>query len=72
MELAGQLRRALADLPKRQSQAYCLRHLNGFSYEQIAEELQISLAAVGVNLHRATGRLRAALTPIVTDERDKR
>jgi RNA polymerase sigma-70 factor (ECF subfamily) len=72
MELAGQLRRALADLPKRQSQAYCLRHLNGFSYEQIADELQISLAAVGVNLHRASSRLRAALTPIVTDGRDKR
>jgi len=71
-ELAEQLRQALADLPKQQSQAYCLRHLNGFSYEQIAEELQISVDAVGVNLHRARERLRAALKPIMANERDQR
>ena len=31
------LRLALAELPEQQSQAFCLRHLNGFSYEQIAD-----------------------------------
>jgi RNA polymerase sigma-70 factor (ECF subfamily) len=67
-ELAEQLRKALADLPAQQSEIYCLRHLNGFSYEQIAEELEINVSAVGVNLHRATEKLRAALTPILSDE----
>jgi RNA polymerase sigma-70 factor (ECF subfamily) len=71
-ELAEQLRMALADLPEQQSQAYCLRHLNDFSYEQIAEELRMSVSAVGVNLHRATERLRAALGPILIDENNTR
>ncbi len=60
-ELAAELRRALATLPRRQSQAYCLRHLNGFSYEQVAAELSMSVSAVGVTLHRAGRRLRTAL-----------
>jgi RNA polymerase sigma-70 factor (ECF subfamily) len=64
-ELSDCLRRALADLPERQSQAYCLRHLNGFSYEQIADELDMTVSAVGVNLQRAGQRLRAALAPTV-------
>src|SRR4029453_7651365 len=34
-ELAAQLRAALATLPWRQSEAYCLRHLSDMSYEQI-------------------------------------
>src|SRR5207248_9439853 len=65
-ELAAQLRDALTNLPEQLSECYCLRHLNDFSYEQIAEELQISVSAVGVNLHRATQRLRSALAPVVT------
>ncbi len=66
-ELAEQLRLALAELPEQQSQVYCLRHLNHLSYEQIAEELGLSTSAVGVNLHRASERLRAALTPVLGD-----
>jgi RNA polymerase sigma-70 factor (ECF subfamily) len=71
-ELTHHLRDALADLPKQHSEAYCLRHLNDFSYEQIATELGMTSSAVGVALHRATARLRAALTPILTNKRDTR
>jgi RNA polymerase sigma-70 factor (ECF subfamily) len=60
-ELAQRLRAALAKLPRRQSQIYCLRHLNGFSYEQIAQEMGLSASGVGVCLHRATNRLRKLL-----------
>ena len=66
-ELAEQLAGALADLPERQSTVYCLRHLNGMSYEEIAAELGMTVGAVGVTLHRATQRLRAALTPLMLD-----
>jgi RNA polymerase sigma-70 factor (ECF subfamily) len=71
-ELAAQLREALADLPEMQSQIYCLRHLNELSYEEIAEEMEMTVSAVGVNLHRATERLRAALIPILTDDQHLR
>jgi len=71
-EMAVQLRVALADLPQRQGEAYCLRHLNGMSYEEIAAELNMTASAVGVALHRATERLRVALMPAVTEARDPR
>jgi RNA polymerase sigma-70 factor, ECF subfamily len=71
-ELAAQLRRALAELPEQQSQAFCLRHLNGFSYEQIADALGITVSNVGVSLHRATERLRVILAPVLASESDKR
>jgi RNA polymerase sigma-70 factor (ECF subfamily) len=63
-ELSRQLRSALAELPEQQSEAYCLRHLNGMSYQEIADELKISVSAVGVNLHRAGEKLRAILSPM--------
>jgi RNA polymerase sigma-70 factor (ECF subfamily) len=71
-EMAAQLRVALADLPRRQGEAYCLRHLNGMSYEEIAAELNMTVSAVGVALHRATERLRVALMPAVMDAREPR
>jgi RNA polymerase sigma-70 factor (ECF subfamily) len=67
-ELAEQLRMALSKLPEQQSEAYCLRHLNDFSYQQIAEELGITVNAVGVNLNRAAHRLRIALAPVMAKE----
>jgi len=63
-ELAEHLAKALAHLPAQQAEAYCLRHLNDFSYDQIAEELGISVDNVGVNLHRARSRLRELLHPV--------
>lgn len=66
-ELADSLAQALSRLPAQQAQAYCLRHLNGFSYEQIAQELGISADAVGVDLHRARARLRELLSPCLNE-----
>lgn len=60
-ELADRMRRALAALPAKQSEAFCLRHLNDMSYEQIAQELDVSVGHVGVLLNRARGRLRELL-----------
>ena len=55
-------RGALADLPEGQREVFCLRHLGGMSYEQIAAETGTTADAVGVTLHRARERLKAWLT----------
>jgi RNA polymerase sigma-70 factor (ECF subfamily) len=60
-EAMQQFRVALAELPPGQREVFCLRHLSEMSYEEIAEQTGISVDAVGVALHRARARLRAAL-----------
>lgn len=60
-ELSAKLRTALAEIPPRQAEVFCLFHLDGWSYPEIAEHLAISTDVVGVWLHRARGRLRELL-----------
>lgn len=64
-ELAERLRDALADLPRRESEVFSLRCVEGLSYEQIAGRLGLRVNAVGVLLHRARERLRERLVPFV-------
>ena len=52
-ELAARLRAAISQLPRTEAQAFCLRYLSDMSYEQIAQELDMTANAVGVLLHRA-------------------
>jgi RNA polymerase sigma factor (sigma-70 family) len=66
-ELAQSLANALARLPPRQAEAYCLRHLNELSYEEIARELDVSVDTIGADLHRARTRLRELLSPSCTN-----
>jgi RNA polymerase sigma-70 factor, ECF subfamily len=60
-ESSERLRAALAVLPPRQAEAFCLHCLEGFSYQEVAQQMTISVDAVGVLLHRARGRLRQLL-----------
>ena len=60
-ELSQRLREALATLPGKQADVFCLHCLEGWAYAEIAAELGISIDAVGVLLHRGRARLRAAL-----------
>jgi RNA polymerase sigma-70 factor (ECF subfamily) len=60
-ELSERLRVALGELPPRHSEAFCLRHVSGLSYGEIAEEMGVSVDAVGVLLHRARRRLQELL-----------
>ncbi len=62
-ELAQRLREALAQLPAKQAAVFCLHGLEGWSYSEIAEQLELSIDAVGVLLHRARKRLRELLAP---------
>ena len=61
-ELTDRLREALAELPARQAQVFCLRCLDDMSYRAIARELDMKTSAVGTALHRARNRLRELLT----------
>jgi RNA polymerase sigma-70 factor (ECF subfamily) len=60
-ETAKQLRRALDDLPPAQRMAILLRHLEGFTYTEIAEAMSTSAKAVDSLLQRARQALRVRL-----------
>ena len=70
-ELANRLRKALVQLPSSQAQIFCLRHLNDFSYRQIAKELGIKINTVGVELHRARLKLRRLLQDAGVNEKNE-
>jgi RNA polymerase sigma-70 factor (ECF subfamily) len=65
-ELSGRLRQALAELPDRAAQVFCLHCLDGWSYAEVAEQLGVSVDAVGVALHRARRQLQYLLGPSLT------
>jgi len=71
-ELSDRLRLALSELPARHSEVFCLRHINGLSYEQIASQLQMTVDAVGVLLHRARNRLREILMGSSVEDQKQR
>jgi RNA polymerase sigma-70 factor (ECF subfamily) len=60
-ELSAALRRALARLPQGQAEVFCLFHIEGWSYREIAAELSVTTDLVGVWLQRAKRRLRELL-----------
>lgn len=60
-ELAERLREALAELPIREAEVFCLRWLDELSYREIGRRLGLDTNAVGVLLHRARKRLRELL-----------
>jgi RNA polymerase sigma-70 factor, ECF subfamily len=58
-ESANELKRALADLPPAQRMAFLLRHLDGFTYSEIAKAMNISAKAVDSLLQRGRQTLRS-------------
>ena len=60
-ELGEHLRQALADLDARQAEVFCLACLDGLSYQEIAEQLSVTVNHVGVLLNRARATLRERL-----------
>ncbi len=60
-ELAVALRWALAQLPARQAEVFCLHQLSDMSHQEIAAELGMSAGAVGVMLHRTREKLQELL-----------
>jgi RNA polymerase sigma-70 factor (ECF subfamily) len=60
-ELSDHLREALAQLDERQAQVFCLICLDGQSYAETADQLELTVSHVGVLLNRARLSLRERL-----------
>lgn len=67
-ELSARLRLALAHLPPKQADAFCLHCLEGWSYREVAEHLVTSVDDVGVLLHRARAALRERISSFLSPE----
>ena len=61
MTTLGGLERALQDLPEAIRSAVLLRDLEGFSYREIAQILEVPVGTVMSRLHRGRAALRRAL-----------
>jgi RNA polymerase sigma-70 factor (ECF subfamily) len=66
-ERAGEIRRALDQLPEIYREVLVLKYMDGRSYEEIATLLGLSQAAVAKRLTRAKGMLRESLRPWMGD-----
>lgn len=64
------VRRAVQKLPDPYRTVLVLRDLEGFSTEETAEALQISVVNVRVRLHRARSALKKLLEPVLMDDYD--
>lgn len=60
-DLVGRVKQMMQQLPEKQRLVMHLRDVEEFSYEEIAESLNISLDQVKVNLHRARKAIRERL-----------
>ena len=62
-ELGDVLRDAIARLPSREAEIFCLRFFEQREYAEIAELLEISTSAVGAALFKGRQKLEAMLLP---------
>lgn len=60
-EKRGRLRKLLGALPAQQRAALLLARAEGFSYEEVAQSLEVSVPAVKSLIHRATLALREGM-----------
>lgn len=64
-ELRTLLDDALARLPEQQREAFILKHIEGRSYEEIAELLGVSVPALKMRVHRAREALKTVLEEVL-------
>jgi len=60
-ELGGQIEEAIGRLRPEYRTAVLLRHVEGYTYEEIADIMDVPLGTVKTYLHRARGELRSLL-----------
>jgi RNA polymerase sigma-70 factor (ECF subfamily) len=58
------VRRALATLPSREAEILLLKYTEDWTYQQIADHLDLSTSAVEARLHRARQRMRRRLATL--------
>ncbi len=67
-ELAEVVLRAVQALPPKYRVPLTMFHLDGLSYQKVADFLDIPLGTAKALIHRARAKLREALAPYVTEE----
>ena len=60
-EIREEIYRALQSLSDEQREAFVLKHVEGWSYEEMAEKLDISVSALKMRVHRARDQLQGLL-----------
>ena len=60
-ELSSALREALTALPPKQAEVFVLHAIEGWSYQEISQSLELTVDNVGVLIHRARGKLKKLL-----------
>ncbi len=65
-ELGGAIERAIASLRPEYRTAVLLRHVEGYSYEEIAQIMDVPLGTVKTYIHRARGELKETLAHLAT------
>jgi RNA polymerase sigma-70 factor (ECF subfamily) len=68
-ELKARLRAAVAKLPPRDAEAFCLRYLENLSHEEIVQALEVPYASVTSALYRARKRLEAEFADLRIEDR---
>lgn len=60
-EIRDEIHRALAALTADQREAFVLKHVEGWSYEEMSERLEVSIPALKMRVHRAREELQILL-----------
>ena len=68
-ELGGAIQAALQDLPEHHRQVIVLREIEGMSYEDMAEALDVPKGTVMSRLFHARKKMQAALAPYLSGEK---
>jgi RNA polymerase sigma-70 factor (ECF subfamily) len=63
-ELGGQIEEAIGMLRPEYRTAVLLRHVEGYTYDEIAEIMELPLGTVKTYLHRARGELKGLLAEV--------
>jgi RNA polymerase sigma-70 factor (ECF subfamily) len=67
-ELHARLRTAIANLPPREAEVFCLRYLENLSHEEIVLTLHLPYAAVTSAIYRARKRLETVFADVRIEE----
>jgi len=65
-EVGRAVGRAMGELPPAYRSVLVLRHVEGLSYEEIAEALGLPMATVKIRIHRGREKLQQILRPFVS------
>jgi len=68
-QLGAGVRTAMAELSATERAAFVMRHVDGFSIEEIAKSLELSIGATKNSVFRAVQKLRRQLEPLVSAAR---